>query len=73
MNPVKMIGIVLLIAGLLGVVYGGFTYTRDTSSVDVGPVEFTIKDRETVNIPMWAGVGAMVVGGVLLVFGSTKR
>lgn len=73
MNPVKMIGIVLLIAGLLGVVYGGFTYTSDSSSVDVGPVEFTIKDRETVNIPMWAGVGAMVVGGVLLVFGSTKR
>ena len=66
MNAVKMLGIVLIVAGGLGLLYGGFTYTKDTHEAKLGPIELSIKDKETVNIPMWAGVGAIVAGAILL-------
>jgi len=72
MNPVKVIAIVLLVGGMLGLVYGGFSYTKDTTVVKLGPLEVSAKEKQTVNVPMWVGVGAIVVGGLLLVFG-TKR
>jgi len=72
MNPVKLIAIVLIIAGILGLAYGGFSYTKDTTVVKLGPLEVSAKERQTVNVPMWAGVGAIVVGGLLLVFGGKR-
>ena len=72
MNPVKVIAIVLVIGGLLGLVYGGFSYTKDTTVVKLGPLEVSAKEKQTVNVPMWAGVGAIVVGGLLLVFGGRR-
>lgn len=66
MNAVKMLAIALIVAGSLGLVYGGFTYTKDTHETKVGPIALSIKDTETVNIPVWAGVGALVAGVVLL-------
>ena len=66
MNAVKMLGIVLIVAGGLGLLYGGFTYTKDTHEAKLGPIELSIKDKETVNIPVWAGVGAIVAGAILL-------
>ena len=72
MNPTKVIGIVLIVAGLLGLVYGGFSYTKDTTVVKLGPVELTAKEKETVNVPMWVGVGAIVAGAVLLAMGGKK-
>ncbi len=72
MNPVKVIAIVLVIAGVLGLVYGGFSYTKDTTVVKLGPLEVSAKEKQTVNVPMWAGVGAVVVGGLLLVFGGKR-
>ena len=72
MNAVRIIGIVLIVAGALGLVYGGFTYTKETHKAKLGPLELTVKDDETVNIPVWAGVGAIVLGGVLLVVGGKK-
>jgi len=66
MNAVKMLAVVLIVAGALGLVYGGFTYTKDTHEAKLGPIELSIKDKETVNIPIWAGVGAIVAGVVLL-------
>jgi uncharacterized membrane protein len=62
----QMIGLVLLIAGVLALAYGGFTYTKDTDKAKIGPIEITVKDKEHVNIPMWAGIAAAVVGGILL-------
>ena len=66
MNAMKMLAIVLIVAGALGLVYGGFTYTKDTHVAKVGPIEMSIKDKETVNIPIWAGLGAIVAGVALL-------
>lgn len=66
MNAVKILAIVLIVAGSLGLMYGGFTYTKDTHEAKLGPIELSIKDKETVNIPIWAGVGAIAVGVVLL-------
>jgi len=72
MNPVKVIAIVLVVAGVLGLVYGGFSYTKDTTVLKLGPLEVSAKERQTVNVPMWTGVGAIVVGGLLLAFGGKR-
>jgi TRAP-type C4-dicarboxylate transport system permease small subunit len=67
MSAIKILATVLIVAGILGLVYGGFTYTKQTHDAKIGPFEMSFKDKETVNIPVWAGVGAIVVGGLLLV------
>lgn len=66
MNAVKMLAIALIVAGALGLLYGGFTYTKSTHEAKLGPIALVVKDTETVNIPIWAGVGALVAGVVLL-------
>lgn len=72
MNSLKITAIVLIVAGALALAYGGFSYTSETHDADLGPIHMSVKDKERVNIPMWAGVGAVVLGGVLLV-GGLKR
>lgn len=72
MNAVKISAIVLMVLGVLGLMYGSFSYTKDTHEAKLGPIELSVKDKETVNVPVWAGVGAIALGGVLLVFGSKK-
>jgi len=67
MNAVKIFAIALIVAGVLGLAYGGFSYTKETHQTKIGPIELSVKDTEQVNIPVWAGVGALVVGLVLLV------
>jgi hypothetical protein len=62
----KLLGAAILALGILALAYGGFTYTKKTDNVDLGPIHFQVKDKETVNIPLWAGVAAAIVGGVLL-------
>jgi uncharacterized membrane protein YidH (DUF202 family) len=66
MKGTKLLGAVLLGLGILALAYGGFAYTKNTENVDLGPIHFQVKDRETVNIPLWAGVAVAIVGGVLL-------
>ena len=72
MNAMKLLGIALIVGGILGLVYGGFTYTKDTHETRIGPLVLSVKDKETVNVPIWAGVGAIVIGGLLLVSGRSK-
>ncbi|MBL0143017.1 MAG: hypothetical protein IPP91_13165 [Betaproteobacteria bacterium] len=72
MDALKAIAIALIVAGALGLAYGSFSYTKETHEMKLGPIELSVKDKETVNIPVWAGVGAIVVGGLLLVFGGKK-
>ena len=66
MNAVKMLAIVLIVAGGLGLLYGGFTYTKNTHEAKLGPIVLAVKDTQTVNIPIWAGVGSIVAGMIQL-------
>lgn len=66
MNAVKILAIALIVAGALGLLYGGFTYTKETHEAKLGPIVLSVKDKETVNIPIWVGVGAMLAGAALL-------
>ena len=66
MNAVKMLAIALIVVGSLGLVYGSFTYTKETHQAKLGSMELSIKDTETVNVPVWAGVAALVAGVILL-------
>lgn len=62
----RIAALILIVAGVLGLAYGSFSYTKDTHKTKIGPLELSVKDKETVNVPVWAGVGAIVVGAVLL-------
>lgn len=73
MNALKMLGIALLLAGVLALVYGGFSYTKNTTAVKLGPIELTVKEKETVNVPLWAGIASIAIGGFLLVMGGKGR
>ena len=72
MNPAKGVGTFLVVAGAAGLLYGGFSYTKDKSSTQIGPVELTVKDTRTVNIPVWAGVLAVALGTGLLFIPAKK-
>ena len=72
MNAVKIVALALIAAGILGLIYGGFTYTKKTHEAKIGPFEMAVKEQETVNVPMWAGVGAIVAGAALLLAGGKK-
>jgi len=68
----RTIGILLIVIGLIGVVWGGFTYVKDRDTTDLGPIHLTVESKDRVSIPPIVGVAALVVGG-LLVFRSTRR
>jgi len=72
MNTVKIAAIVLIAAGALGLAYGSFSYTKETHKTTLGSLELSVKDTQTVNVPVWAGVGAIVVGAALLLFGGKR-
>ena len=67
MSPVKIIGILLIILGALGLAYEKFTYTEDTHEAKLGPIELEVKEKKTVDVPTWVGIGTVVVGVGLLV------
>jgi TRAP-type C4-dicarboxylate transport system permease small subunit len=73
MNAAKIVAIVLIAAGILGLAYGSFSYTKDTQRAKLGSLELSVKSQETVNIPVWAGVGAIVGGGVLLLVPLNRK
>lgn len=73
MSATKIIGLLLIVAGALGLAYGGFSYTKDREEVKLGPLEFAVKETKQVDIPEWAGVAAIIAGGVLLLAGRGKR
>ena len=69
----RIVAVLLILAGVLALVFGGFSYTRDRTAAKIGPIELNVKETKTLGVPMWAGVGAIVVGGLLLVLGGRKR
>lgn len=72
MTPLKLLGAVLIALGLAGLLYGGFSYTKNTHDIKLGPIELSVKEKESVNVPVWAGVAAIVGGAALLLFGGRK-
>lgn len=72
MNALRLVAIALIVAGGLGLAYGSFSYTKETQEAKIGPVELTVKDRQTVNIPVWAGVATMVAGVLLLLIPKNR-
>ncbi|KAF1019412.1 MAG: hypothetical protein GAK30_03138 [Paracidovorax wautersii] len=73
MNAARIIGLILVIAGIAASAVGSFSYTKDTHEAQVGPLSLSVQEKETVNIPIWAGIALAVIGGGLLVFGGRKR
>jgi drug/metabolite transporter (DMT)-like permease len=72
MSATKIAGIVLIVAGALGLIYGSFSYTKETHEAKLGPLRLAVEQKETVNVPVWAGAGAIAVGVLLLVVGGKK-
>ena len=72
MKPLSLFGIVLIVLGLLGLGYGSFSYTKETHQAKLGPIELSVKEKQTVNVPAWAGGTAIALGIGLLVLGGRK-
>jgi TRAP-type C4-dicarboxylate transport system permease small subunit len=72
MNVLRITAIMLIIVGILGLVYGSFTYTKETHNAKIGSIDLSIKEKETVNIPVWAGAGTIAFGSLLLLFGNKR-
>lgn len=66
MSATKLIGLLCIVAGVLALAYGGFTYTRHTGSATVGPLHVSVQHRQTVSVPVWAGIGVIVLGGIIV-------
>jgi len=72
MNSIKLAAIVLIVAGVLGLGYGSFSYTKQTHDLKMGPIEMSVREKGTINVPVWAGVGAIAIGAALLLLGGRR-
>lgn len=72
MAATRIAGIVLIVLGLVGFFTGGFSFTKDTKQAQLGPIELSVKEKESVNIPQWLSLGAVVAGVLVLVVGARK-
>ena len=72
MAGARIAALVLIIAGVLALAYGGFTYSKQTTAVNLGPLQLNVTEKKTVPVPVWAGIGAILIGGVLLVTGGKR-
>ena len=73
MNLTRLVGILLIVAGSLGLAYGGFTYTKETHTAKLGPIELNVEEKERIHVPVWAGLGAIAAGVVVLLVGGGRR
>lgn len=72
MDLLRVVAIVLIIVGVMGLVYGSFTYTTETHDANLGPVDLKVKEKETVNVPVWSGISAIAAGSLLLLIASRR-
>ncbi len=72
MKPIQIVGIVLIVAGVAGLVFGGFSYTKDTTALKIGPMELKVQEQETISIPLVASGAAIAIGAFLMFFGRAK-
>jgi len=73
MNFTRLIAVALIAAGTLALTYGGFSYTKDTTALKLGPLELSVKEKQTVSVPVWAGIAGIAAGAVLLLLGGRGR
>lgn len=73
MNATRIAAIALIVAGILGLAYGGFSYDKESVGAKLGPIELKVTEKKTINVPVWAGIGAIVIGGALLMLGGRKN
>lgn len=73
MNPIRILAVVLVLAGVLGLVYGGITYTKQSHDLKLGNLELSVKDKSTFNIPVWVGAGAVAAGALMLFMRRTTQ
>jgi drug/metabolite transporter (DMT)-like permease len=73
MSPMRIAGVIFVVAGALALAYGGFSFTKETHKAEIGPLKLAVQEKERVNVPQWAGLGAILVGVVLLVAGGRKK
>jgi len=66
MSAARILAVVLIVAGIVGIIYGKFVYTKETHQAKLGSLELSVQEKRTVDVPLWAGVGAILVGGTLL-------
>lgn len=69
----KILGIALIVAGTLGLIYGGFSYTKERRDVKLGPIQLSVKEKQRVNVPVWLGAGAIGLGALLLLVGGGRK
>ena len=69
MDLTRLLAAILIIAGALGLAYGGFSYTEETHQANIGAHHWPVDEKQYVNIPVWAGVSAILAGEFLLVVG----
>ena len=72
MNAARIAGIILIVGGAAGFFTGGFSFTKDRTAAKLGPLELTVTEKESVNIPQWLSLGAIVLGAVVFVMGARK-
>jgi uncharacterized membrane protein YidH (DUF202 family) len=72
MNIVKVVAVILIVLGIAGLAYGKFSYTEESHNINVGPIDFSVKEKKTVNVPMWVGIGAILAGALLLIVPGRK-
>ena len=72
MSTARIVALVLIIAGVLALAYGGITYSKQTTAVSLGPIQLNVTEKKTVPIPVWAGIASIVLGGVLLATGGKR-
>ena len=73
MGPIRIAGVILILAGALALAYGGFSFTKETHKAEIGPLKLSVAEKQQVNVPTWAGLGVVVLGVVLLVAGGRKK
>jgi len=73
MTPVKIVGIILIVLGAAGLAMGSFSYTKETHEAKIGPLQLSVQEKETVNVPLWGGIGAIVLGVILLVAPGNRK
>lgn len=72
MNNIRILAMALIVCGVLGLVYGSFSYTKETHEADLGVLQISVDEKETVNVPVWLGAGLVAIGALLLITGKTK-